>query len=480
MPSSIHRSSLFWILLISLAVRLIQLNAPIIGMHSWRQADTAAVARNFHENGYDLLRPQIDFGGASPGYVEMEFPLYSYLVAGAYELFGVQEWLGRLLSALCWTALVAAMYDLAAWAAGRRVARWTAIFVAFLPLNLYYGRVFMPEPMLLAGMAGGLTFFRRWQDSERLGWLVASWICITLACLLKIPCLYIGLPLAWLAWQKWGRGFLLRPEIWAYAVFLLAAVGAWYIHAYRLGQESGLSFGVFAYGTDKWGKWYLLTTWHYWNSILFKSMAERHLAWGGLVLFLIGVVLPRQESRIRLFDAWLIAVLVYLLVVQGGNVVHEYYQLPVMLPVTFAMARGVDWLLTGIPRHKAIGQVLAGVLLALMATFGGLRWGDYLGREDTSRSTDLELAQHIAEHTRPNERGVFLNKGNPVVMYLAHRKGWSAHPDDLTVRWIADRVSEGATFLAARSEELPVTVNGLGDMSRSDNGAVVLIRLGNH
>ncbi len=477
MRPAIYRNWLFWILFIAFAVRMVHLNAPVIGMHSWRQADTAAVARNFFENGFNLLKPQIDFGGAGSGYVDMEFPFYSYLVAAAYKITGVHEWWARLLSAICWTALVAAMYDLAVWAAGRRIARWTALFVAFLPLNLYYGRVFMPEPMILAGMAGGLTFFRRWLDSGRLRLLVASWLCITMACLLKIPCLYIGLPLAWLAWSKHRWDFCKRPTIWAYAVLLFVAVGAWYGYSHQLGKESGNSFGVFAYGSDKWGKWQLLTTWHYWNSILFRSIAERHLTWGGLPLFLIGLFLPRRDSRLRLFDAWALAVLVYLLVVQGGNLVHEYYQLPVILPIAFLMARGIDWLLTGLTNRRATGQVLAGLLLAGVVVLGGLRWVDYLGREDTSRSKDLELARHISALTESTERGVFLNDGNPTVMYLSHRKGWSSDRDDLTVDWLDDRASEGATFLAARSDDVPDAALTAGEVIRSEDGRVLLVRL---
>jgi len=476
MNPSILRVPIFWILLLSFAFRLVQLDAPIVGMHSWRQADTAAVARNFHENGYDLLRPQIDFGGAGPGYVDMEFPLYSYIIAAAYEFTGVQEWWGRLLSALFWTALVAAMYDLVRWAAGRRIARWTAIFIAFLPLNLFYGRVFMPEPMLLAGMAGGLTLFRRALDSGKPGTLLASWACIAVACLLKIPCLYIGLPLVWLAWWKHGWGFLRRPAIWAYAILLFAVVGAWYGHSHRLGQESGISFGVFAYGSDKWGKWQLLTTWHYWNSVLFRSIAERHLAWGGLPLLVIGLFLPRREPRLHLFDAWLVAVLVYLLVVQGGNLAHEYYQLPVILPGAFAMARGVDWLLHGTTRIRAVARMAAGLFLAAIVVVGGLRWVDYLGREDPSQSSDWALARHIAAHTEVAERGVFLNDLNPTVMYLAHRKGWSAKRGDLTPTWLAARAREGAAFVAAPAAGVPDTVLTMGRAAWSADGDYLVLR----
>jgi hypothetical protein len=64
----------------------------------WRQADTATIARNFARNGMDLFFPQIDWGGAGPGYVETELPLMPWLTGALYLVFGEQEWLGRLVS----------------------------------------------------------------------------------------------------------------------------------------------------------------------------------------------------------------------------------------------------------------------------------------------------------------------------------------------------------------------------------------------
>ena len=74
------------LLLFALAVRLYQIDAPILG---WRQADTAAMARNFHQNGYMFFYPQVDWGGDTPGYVETECPVYPFAVAVLYSRFGV-------------------------------------------------------------------------------------------------------------------------------------------------------------------------------------------------------------------------------------------------------------------------------------------------------------------------------------------------------------------------------------------------------
>ncbi|MBC1240711.1 hypothetical protein, partial [Nostoc sp. 2RC] len=70
----LQNSPLLFLLTLAIAIRIYNINSPIIGIHSWRQSDTAAMARNFYENNFNLFYPQIDWGGNSPGYCETEFP----------------------------------------------------------------------------------------------------------------------------------------------------------------------------------------------------------------------------------------------------------------------------------------------------------------------------------------------------------------------------------------------------------------------
>jgi hypothetical protein len=54
---------IYIILFITLAVRLYHINFPVLGWHSWRQSDTASIARNFYENGFNILYPQVNWAG---------------------------------------------------------------------------------------------------------------------------------------------------------------------------------------------------------------------------------------------------------------------------------------------------------------------------------------------------------------------------------------------------------------------------------
>ena len=75
-------------ILLGLIIRLVNIDMPIVGIHSWRQADTAAMARHFALKNTPIWLPQIDWSGATQGYVESEFPIYPYIVGQIYKLFG--------------------------------------------------------------------------------------------------------------------------------------------------------------------------------------------------------------------------------------------------------------------------------------------------------------------------------------------------------------------------------------------------------
>jgi len=133
------------ILAFGFVLRLYHVNAPIIGIHAWRQSDTAAMARNYYENGFRFLYPQIDWGGSTPGYAETEFPMYPYMVSLVYKLFGFSDSYGRLLSAIFGVMAIYFMYRLVRLVATNKVALWSAFFFAVLPLNVFYSRTFQPS-----------------------------------------------------------------------------------------------------------------------------------------------------------------------------------------------------------------------------------------------------------------------------------------------------------------------------------------------
>ena len=107
----LFKNQFFWLIIILLTaflVRLYKIDSPIADWHSWRQADTAAVTRNFIKINFNPLIPKYDdMSGVAENPIAnpntfrfVEFPIYNIAVYPFYLIFGVDEKLHRLVSIL--------------------------------------------------------------------------------------------------------------------------------------------------------------------------------------------------------------------------------------------------------------------------------------------------------------------------------------------------------------------------------------------
>ena len=126
------------VLAIALGLRLYKLNTPLADLHSWRQADTAAVARNFTRDGFNLMRPTYDDLSSLQSGVEnpqglrfVEFPIYSAIVGALnkYLPFASITVYGRLTSIFFSLLLIGTLYYLALKEHSRAAAIFSAGFI---------------------------------------------------------------------------------------------------------------------------------------------------------------------------------------------------------------------------------------------------------------------------------------------------------------------------------------------------------------
>jgi 4-amino-4-deoxy-L-arabinose transferase-like glycosyltransferase len=443
------------LLAVALAPRLVHLAAPPIGIHSWRQSDTAGVARNYFEGDYKFAFPQIDWGRPGQGYVETEFPIFPFTSALGYGLIGgVQEWIPRLLAVFASLVGLFFLHRLIAEEIDERTAHWAALLFAVLPLNIYYSRTIMPEAWMLASGIAGIYFFARWSrcESGERGELdlVLSWFFITLSCLMKLPMLHIGLPLLYLAWRRHRLGLFGKASVWLYGVSVLSCVALWYLHAWWIRQSYGLSFGIG--GSGKWADLSPLLTLKFYETVLLEHIAKGHLTLLGVPLVIAGIFMRRGEykSGLLLFDVWAIAFCVFLAIAAVGNIQHEYYQMPMIPVVCLYMARA----LAQGPRWTRFGAI---VLLAGVMLIGANKLRQYWSLEDPTASRQVRLAELVQERTPPDDLVIVANgdaSWDPTLLYLSHRKGWADHPRWMPPEQLASRISHGARWLIGRHGDL--------------------------
>jgi 4-amino-4-deoxy-L-arabinose transferase-like glycosyltransferase len=436
------------------ALRLIQLTMPVLGVHSWRQADTAAMARHFALGDMVLWLPQIDWAGASPGYVESEFPLFPYLVASLYRIFGVHEVLARGLAVVCSLLTLWLVIRIGTRLLGPGAGWWGGLFYAVLPSSVYFGRSVQAEALLL--LLAALSFERllAWQLRRRWPDLLLCWLGFSGACLLKVfPLVWLGLPLLW----QWWRGCAerpSRPRHWlAAGLFALSAVAVsalWYWHAHRLGQANGLSFGFWGGEADRMSPLALLG-WRYWSELLLR-ISLRNLAVLGLPLLLLGIAAaPRRQAGSLVVG--LAAVLGAGAVVARSSAVHEYYQLPLMLFACPLMGLGWEQLALRWPT-PAGRRIRLGLLGLLVATSLVILSLDYWRVERVQQRQLAPLAAAIQATTPPGTRIVAVSGPDPTLLNLARRQGWLTSPAKVSPKAIRRWRRQGATALVGSLETI--------------------------
>ena len=216
------------ILVLGFIVRLYKIDNPIADWHSWRQADTASVSRIYIDKGINILFPRyydvsrIQTGATNISGLRMvEFPVYNVLhtvlaknvplpeqvcltikkVPRCYQLEPIAVW-GRLIS--IFSALFTALF---LYLIGKKfLGSWGGVLSAFIylfiPYNIYFTRVILPEPMSVAFGVASIWFFIKYLDNEKFFHLVISGILFALSTLIKPFTFFYAVPLIYIAIDK--------------------------------------------------------------------------------------------------------------------------------------------------------------------------------------------------------------------------------------------------------------------------------------
>ena len=447
MPFWKRWQTLLWvILLLSFLARFYHLTTPLVDYHSWRQADTASIARNFYREGFQLLYPQIDWGGRSSGYLESEFPLFAFLVALLYKVFGLHDSLGRLLSILFSLGSVGLVFLIAKNLFSQKTALMSAVLFSVFPSSIYFGRAFMPDFLTLFATLLAIYLLILWYRSGRqyLFWLSGASLGLALA--LKISFAHTLVLVAGIFWLKHGWQFLAKLNFWLYMSMALLPPLVWYYHAHQLYLQTGLSFGIWEFGSDKWGRLEIWADPGFYKNLVLSKLGQSNLTWPGLFLLVGGIWQAAREKRRPICYLWLLSLLVFFLVVAKGNWMHDYYQLP-FLPIAALLMGNFAY-----DKSKAGGRtwkkIVTVILLVGILVFSVARLHKSFTLRDRNRAV-LTLSAQIQDLTPEGAYLVTVQKvPDPVLLYLSDRKGWNLSLNTVTLASLRGLAGTSAIYLA--------------------------------
>ncbi len=433
---------LILIFLLSFALRTYRIDNPIADWHSWRQADTAAVARNFATQGVNFLYPQNhNFFKQNPNdlpnpnrYFLNEFPLYNAAVAGVYKIFGIEERYARLVSVFMASLTGVFLYLLVEKHSSKLAAYLSAFFWAVLPYNIYYGRVVMPDPTFIFFSVLSLYLISLWTEKEGLIWAIFSGMALTLGMLVKPYTIFLGLPAAYLIFKKWGLKSFKKPEVYLFGMVSLLPFLAWRWH---INQHPEGMFG---------SNWLINATeirfkGAFFRWIIFDRMNRLIFATGGFVLFFFGLVAKKNKDEALFFFSWLVAIAAYITFFAMGNVTHDYYQMPLVPIGCYFMAKGVEFLV--VKKRNFFEQIfnigLALALILLMLAFG---WYEVRGFFSINRWEIVEAGREVDQIVPQGAKVIAPYNRDPAFLYQTNRNGWSGLRN---MEELKEYMQEGAT-----------------------------------
>ena len=202
--------ALIIIALLAFGLRLYHINFPVADWHSWRQADTTAVARNFLRFGIHPFYPRYDdlsniqSGKDNPqGWRMVEFPLYQTIAAVGKLRFpniSLEVWL-RLVTIAASVGTTVVLGFLVAQYIDPLTGVATSFVYAILPYSIYYGRTILPDPSMVFWSVLSLWLVGR---GKSIWWTLFAAAAGALAFLSKPMAVFLLLPVPYILFKQFG------------------------------------------------------------------------------------------------------------------------------------------------------------------------------------------------------------------------------------------------------------------------------------
>ncbi len=449
-----------------------------INQASWRECDVGAIARNFAVEGMNPFYPRIDWRGDGPGYAEMELPLYPWLIAVSYKIFGVHDYFARVWAFLFSLGAMFFFFKLAREYLNAFAATVAFAFFALNPLMVETATSIQPEGLMIFAYIAAVYYFVNWLRTESNLSFVATTSFTALTLLAKAPSAHIGLFFAILLIEKYGWRVFRQMKVWIFGIFSLAPAGLWYIHAKNLWTVYGNSLGVS--NEYHWIGWDFFTNSEFAVGIL---RSEFFYIWGGsgIIVGAFALWRGRGEETARHSLGWLASIFALYLIAarttsqDWANYYHVFSIPPVALLVgfgikklwdyarTFADSYSLNTLAVNLGHVAILFFVVIAILAALAVEARQVRAEFLAHRVDDAAyecSQKLKLALKT-EGLIVASGGHCVDKNNYALAYNAsfmfywlERKGWNICIEDQSIKNIAAVEAKGAKYFVAQRSAL--------------------------
>ncbi|GAB4027492.1 MAG: hypothetical protein Fur0011_5710 [Candidatus Microgenomates bacterium] len=440
---------IFVIMVLGATLRLYRFNSPLADWHSWRQADTASVAREYVKKGIDLMHPtyhdlsSIPSGLDNPnGYRFVEFPIISAIHASlsrSYPQLSLVEW-GRLLSVIVSTLTIGLIYLIVKQVSTNLAAMVSAFVYATLPYNIFYGRVILPEPHLIFFMLSALYAFLRYYETGKLVLLVTYTLTMSLAVLMKPTALIVGFPIA--LYSLFGSKVNLTRLVTIFFASTLSVIPYALWRNYVANFPEGIPANSWLFNGNgirfkgAWLRW------------LFGDRIGRLiLGYWGLVPLAYGLLsLGRSRRETAVVGGMALGSLIYLSVIATGNVQHDYYQIQIIPSLAMLIGTGASYIFS---LRKTLFSKLTFTLLLFTCYLISLAlgWYEVRGYFNINNPAIVEAGTRIDAIAPFDAKVIAPYMGDTAFLFQTNRLGWPIGGE------IDQKIKSGASYYVTTTRD---------------------------
>ena len=422
------------VMVLALVPRLPTLAQPLLEAHGFRQTWTAYTALIYHEQGIDLLHPEMPIFGP-PFFHPQEFPIFQAIAAIVMDLGVTTDTAMRVAALLCFFATAGLVFGLARHVAGRAAAWATLLFFVASPFALLWSRGSLIEYLATAGCVAWIWAGIRFREERTWLLLLLAIAAGSLGALVKpTTALFCALPIglyraagegadvrAWLRARLDPRVILLLIVPGFLATVWTAAADAYFQNKLAAAflapsalRDYYLDLGVYSFRAFWW----------VWAGVGFRFV----YLFVGPFLPLLGMAwVAARRERTAFWVGIAAALALPFLVFFGLYRRHDYYMAAISPLAALVFGLGAARLIQAVAgrgRRTLVGVVGAG-LTAFVVLFG--LTSDYWLRiyepvHDAEQI--LPAASELAALSRSDDLVVMVGRRyDPSVLYYARRKG---------------------------------------------------------
>lgn len=381
------------------------------------------------------------------GILAQEFPLFNYLIAGIWQVFGTSNWSFRLFNLLIASLGLFFFSKIARRFVGERAALYATVIFG-VSAAFIYARKAMPDVFAVSLVLVGVEYGWRYLEQKQTKSLVLFFLFATLGILCKMPA---ALVLGLMAGPVFNKDYDQKSKqvligVGAAAVAIMAY---WYfIWTPWIEKEKG--FPLF-YPTS--------------ISEGFKQLVEMKtdtiarfypIALTSRLAFLsclagIGWMFWKQQRALMVAGGLSMVLLAGYMLKSGGTFSgHEYYVIPFVPMMSLWAGYGL---------YEAVKNQWLQLLLLLVIAVEAI----YQHKKDFffpwQEQKFLKLEKIVDEHI-PKESRILVNnrEGSPIMMYFAHRRGWTVTDRMKDSAWVAGESTVGLNYMVIERTRLKDTL----------------------